>query len=94
MIGVDPLSDEEIRAGRPCTATVLSVTEISATKNREKTVYEFKLRVKPTDGAAYEATVRDMLDSVEGGRVGADATEFRCVIGAHDASRVEVFWLD
>ncbi|MCW3820622.1 hypothetical protein ONA91_39940 [Micromonospora sp. DR5-3] len=60
----------------------------------ENTVYEFKLRVKPTDGAAYEATLRDTLNSVEAGRVGAGTTDFRCVIDTDDASRVAVFWSD
>jgi hypothetical protein len=87
------LSDEEIRTGRPCKATVLSVTDTRNLVN-ENTVYEVKLRVEPTDGTAYDATVRDALNSVEAGRVGAGAAEFRCVIDADDASRVAVFWSD
>ncbi|MEU5939049.1 hypothetical protein ABZ807_07630 [Micromonospora sp. NPDC047548] len=93
LIGVDHLSDEEIRDGRPCTATVLTVTDTHNSIN-ENSVYEVKLRVQPTDGAAYEATVRDALNSVEAGRVGAGATEFRCMIDRNEASRVEVFWSD
>ena len=93
MIGIDHLTDEEIRTGRPCTATVLSVADTSNVVNGN-TVYEMKLRVRPEDGAEYEATVRDALNSVEASLVGASGTEFRCVIDADDASRVEVFWSD
>jgi hypothetical protein len=94
LIGVDNLSDEEIRNGRSCTATVLSVTDTKSTLN-ERTVYEFKLEVKPSDGAAaYRVTMRDTLNSIEAGRVGAGATDFRCVIDRDDTSRVEVFWSD
>ncbi|MEO3779367.1 hypothetical protein ABGB16_21495 [Micromonospora sp. B11E3] len=93
LIGIEHLSDEQIDAGRPCTATVLSVADTSNSVN-ENTVYEVKLRIRPTDGAAYEATVRDALNSVEAGRVGAGTTEFRCVIDKDDPSRVEVFWSD
>ncbi|MEU8817355.1 hypothetical protein [Actinoplanes sp. NPDC048796] len=90
-IGLDHLSDEEIRDGRACTAAVLSVQDTGSIIN-DDTVYEFELRVQPSDGAGYEATVRDSLNSVEAGRVGAGTTEFRCVIDRNDASRVEVFW--
>jgi hypothetical protein len=90
-IGVDHLSDEEIRDGRPCTAAVLSVQDTGSVIN-DKTVYEFELQVQPSGGAGYEATIRDSLNSVEAGRVGAGTTEFRCVIDRDDASRVEVFW--
>ena len=93
IMGLDPLSGEEIRTGRPCTATVLSVADAHMTWNEDR-VYEMKLRVRPKDGAEYKATVRDVLNSVEAGRVGARGTEFRCVIDADDASRVEVFWSD
>jgi hypothetical protein len=91
LIGIDHLSDEQIRNGRACTAAVLSVQDTGSVVN-DRTVYEFTLRVQPSDGAGYEATVRDALNSVEGGRVGAGATEFQCVIDRDDASRVEVFW--
>ena len=90
-IGVDHLSDAEIRDGRDCTAAVLSVRDTGSVIN-ENTVYEFRLRVRPSDGAEYEATIRDALNSVEAGRVGAGTTGFRCVIDRDDASRVEVFW--
>jgi L-aminopeptidase/D-esterase-like protein len=93
LLGVDHLSEEQIRNGRACTAAVVSVQDTGSVIN-ENTVYEFKLRVQPSDGAGYEATVRDSLNSIEAGRVGAGAgaTEFRCVIDRDDASRVEVFW--
>ncbi|MFI5846085.1 hypothetical protein ACIA8K_40920 [Catenuloplanes sp. NPDC051500] len=90
-IGVDHLSDEEIRDGRACTAAVLSVQDTGSIIN-DDTVYELTLRVQPSDGTGYEATIRDSLNSVEAGRVGAGTTEFRCVIDRDDASRVEVFW--
>lgn len=90
-IGVDHLSDEQIRDGRTCTANVISAQDTGSVLN-EDTVYEFKLRVQPEDGAAYDATVRDSLNSIEAGRVGAGTSEFRCVIDRDDASRVEVFW--
>lgn len=92
-IGVDHLSDEEIRDGRVCTATVLSVQDTGSIIN-DDTVYSFGLRIQPSDGAGYETTLRDSLNSIEAGRVGAGATEFRCVIDRDDASRVEVFWSD
>jgi hypothetical protein len=90
-IGVDHLSDEQVRDGRACTAAVLSVRDTGSIIN-DDTVYEFRLRVKPSDGARYDATVRDALNSIEAGRVGAGTTDFRCVIDREDASRVEVFW--
>lgn len=90
-IGVDHLSDDEIRDGRACTAAVLSVEDTGSIIN-DDTVYEFRLRVQPSDGIGYETTIRDSLNSVEAGRVGAGATEFQCVIDRADASRVEVFW--
>ena len=90
-IGVDHLSDEQIRDGRPCTATVMSVQDTGSVIN-DNTVYEFTLLVQPSGGSGYEATIRDSLNSVEAGRVGAGTTEFRCVIDRDDASRVEVFW--
>lgn len=90
-IGIDHLSEAEIRDGRACTATVLSVQDTGSTIN-DDTVYEFTLRVRPTAGGGYDATIRDSLNSVEAGRVGAGTTEFRCVIDRDDASRVEVFW--
>ncbi|WP_157408364.1 hypothetical protein [Actinoplanes sp. N902-109] len=89
--GVDHLSDKQIRDGRTCTAVVTSVRDTGSVIN-DDTVYELGLRVQPSDGAAYDATVRDALNSVEGGRVGAGTTEFRCVIDRGDAARVEVFW--
>ena len=91
VIGVDHLSDEQIRSGRACTAAVLSVQDTGSVIN-ENTVYEFRLRVQPSDGAGYDTTIRDTPNSVEAGRIGAGATEFRCVIDRDDASRVEVFW--
>ncbi|GIF16323.1 hypothetical protein [Actinoplanes teichomyceticus] len=93
MIGVDHLSDEQIRNGRACTAAVSSVQDTGSVVN-DDTVYEFELRVQPSDGAGYEATIRDSLNSVEAGRVGAGAADFRCVIDRDDATRVEVFWSD
>ncbi|GAB7045124.1 hypothetical protein JCM9534A_02500 [Catenuloplanes indicus JCM 9534] len=92
-LGIDHLSDEEIRDGRACTAAVLSIEDTGSILN-DDTVYEFTLRVQPSDGTGYEATVRDALNSVEAGRVGAGTTEFRCVIDRDEASRIEVFWSD
>ncbi|GAA2697945.1 hypothetical protein Apa02nite_087330 [Actinoplanes palleronii] len=90
-IGVDHLSDEQVRDGRACTAAVLSHQETGSVINNE-TVYEFELRVQPSDGAGYETTIRDAPNSVEAGRIGAGATEFPCVIDRDDPSHVEVFW--
>jgi hypothetical protein len=90
-IGVDHLSDEQIHDGRTCTAVVTSVHDTGSVLN-DDTVYEFKLQVRPSDGVAYQATIRDSLNSIEAARVGAGTTEFPCVIDRDDASRVEVFW--
>ncbi|MFI1990916.1 hypothetical protein [Actinoplanes sp. NPDC020271] len=92
-MGIDHLSDEQIRGGRTCSADVLSVQDTGSVLN-ENTVYEFRLQVHPEDGAAYEATIRDSLNSIEAGRVGAGTDKFPCVIDRDDASRVEVFWSD
>ncbi|MCW6007891.1 hypothetical protein K1W54_25605 [Micromonospora sp. CPCC 205371] len=92
LTGIDHLSDDEIRAGRPCTATVLEMEDTNISYNRRR-VYEFTLRVRPEDGAAvYEATVRDTLTPLESGRMSNGETEYRCVIDKDDSSRVEVFW--
>ena len=90
-IGVHHLSAEAVRSGLPCTATVLSRSDTGNTLNHKR-VFEFTLRVQPTSGSAYPARLRDALDSVEGGRLGAGVTDFRCVIDRKDASRVAVFW--
>jgi hypothetical protein len=90
--GIDHLSQAEIRAGRPCTATMLSIKETNFSQNSRR-VYEFTLRVQPADGAAaYEDKVRDTLKQLEAARVGTGTAEFRCVIDRDDPSRVEVFW--
>lgn len=92
----NPLTDADIRAGRPCTATVLSVSDAPTGGRRDTDVFDFKIRVQPVDGSAYEVTVRDEVDYVEAGRAGAalGTTAFRCVIDRNDNSRVHVFWLD
>lgn len=92
MTGIDHLSDDEIRTGRPCTATVLDMDDTNITYNKRR-VYEFTLQVRPQDGAAaYEASVRDTLTPLESGRMSEGETEYRCVIDKDDAARVEVFW--
>lgn len=93
LLGLDPLSNDDINDGRPCTATILSMTDMNSSVNRNE-VFEFRIRVQPSEGAAYETTIRDALNSVEGGRVGAGGTEFPCVIDRDDRSRVKVLWLD
>jgi hypothetical protein len=55
-------------------------------------VLEFKLLVQPTDGSAYQAKLRDTLNPVQGGRLGAGVTTYRCLIDRKNASRVEIFW--
>ncbi len=96
LFGEKSLSEKDIREGRPCTATVLSVKETSDRRNRER-VFAFRLRVKPDEGTTddgYEVTVRDAPNAIEAGRVKTDGTKFRCVIHRDDESRVKVFWAD
>jgi hypothetical protein len=95
MIG-EPFTDAEIRTGRLCTATVLSFSETHVGDSRNTEVLDFRVRVQPVDGSAYETTVRDEVNHVEAGRVGAGigTTGFRCVIDREDNSRVHIFWLD
>jgi hypothetical protein len=90
-IGVDHLSDDQIRDGRACTATITAVEDTGSVIN-DDTVYEFTLRVRPATGAAYDATVRDALNSIEAGRIGAGTTDFPCVIDRDDPTHLEVFW--
>ncbi len=96
LVGVDSLSDRDMREGRPCTATVLSVKDTGNRLNH-KQVFEFQLRVKPDEGptdGSYEVTIRDAPNAIDAGRVKTDGTEFRCVIDRNDESRVKVFWGD
>lgn len=93
LLGLDPLSNDDIKDGRPCTATILSMTDTNKSVNRRE-LFEFRIRVQPSGDAAYETTIRDALTSVEGGRVGAGGTGFPCVIDRDDRSRVAVLWLD
>lgn len=69
------------------------MTGTNSTVNRND-VFEFRIRVQPSEGAAYETTIRDALNSVEGGRVGAGRTTFPCVIDRDDKSRVDARWMD
>jgi len=96
LVYLNPFSDAEIETGRPCTATVLSVAETRVGGNRSTDVFEFRLRVLPVDGSAYEVTIRDEVNFVEAGRAGAGigTTAFPCVIDRGDDSRVHVFWLN
>jgi hypothetical protein len=95
LIG-EPFTDADIRTGRPCIATVLSFSDTHVGDSRDTEVLDFRVRVQPVDGSAYETTVRDEVNHVEAGRVGAGlgTTAFRCVIDREDNSRVHVFWLD
>ncbi|MEU8263704.1 hypothetical protein AB0C02_24150 [Micromonospora sp. NPDC048999] len=90
-LGLDPLTEEEVRNGRACTATVLSIKDMNSTINRAE-VFGFRLQVTPEDGIVYEATVSEPLNALQAAQVKADGTRYRCIIDRDDSSRVKVFW--
>ncbi|GLH99402.1 hypothetical protein [Phytohabitans aurantiacus] len=92
--GMDPLTDREIRAGRPCGATVLSVSDPNRSTSKGVDTFDFKLRVRPLDGTPYEVDFRDEVNAVEAGRIGTPGAEFRCVADRDEPSRLHVFWLE
>ncbi|MEJ3750669.1 hypothetical protein WEI85_46360 [Actinomycetes bacterium KLBMP 9797] len=93
--GMEPLTDSEIGAGRPCGATVLSVSDPERSSRKGIDTFDFTLRVRPADGASpYEVDFRDEINAVEAGRIGAPGVEFRCVADRDEPSRLHVFWLE
>ncbi|WP_229074294.1 hypothetical protein [Actinoplanes sp. DH11] len=91
LVDTGPQGEGQITGGRPCVATVRSVSDTNVRFDNDS-IYHVDLRVQPDDGsAAYDASVRDALTAPVAGLVKAGAT-FRCVSDHDDHTRVEVFW--
>ncbi|BAL87406.1 hypothetical protein AMIS_21860 [Actinoplanes missouriensis 431] len=93
LVDAEEIGDGHITAGRPCTATVRSVTVTNVTFDNDN-VYQVDLHVQPDDGSpGYDATVRDTLTSAQAAAVHPGAT-FRCVTDHDDPTNIEVVWIE
>ncbi|WP_433830417.1 hypothetical protein ACQP2E_10810 [Actinoplanes sp. CA-015351] len=87
LIDVDQFDQGEISDGRPCIATVQSISD-----THKADVYRVELRLHAYDGTEeVDTVVRESLTPAEAG-LAIPGAEFRCVTDPEDHTHVEVFW--